>query len=228
MGRPLQRPPGRNSDSLSIFGDECLGTEAIVHSNLDLVDGTAVPRDGCAIVRNRGARAEVDVVVFRLCRPIVSKVEFEAGAYHPATAMTAGTEAIAYGSETENIGRADGRASLSDARRESPRTKRPIFGSEIASPAYFVISPGAAALQEDERSFPRISKTGCGRRYPVHIVLAGEQRRGKCTGGKSRGITATASAWARSLEIGGAQLALDAQHPVIDELVVVAKLSPAE
>src|SRR5579872_5080266 len=181
MGRPLQRPPGRNSDSLSIFGDECLGTEAIVHSNLDLVDGTAVPRDGCAIVRNRGARAEVDVVVFRLGRPVVSKVEFEAGAHHPATAMTAVAEAIAHGEVTN----------LREAGRKYPVSKRPIFGPEIASPAYLVVSPGAAGLCEDQHPLPRISDASRSRRDPVHVVLAGEPDRAKCTVGISICITAT-------------------------------------
>jgi hypothetical protein len=73
-----------------------LGREAVIHPNLDLVDDPAVPQSGRAIGSKGRARAEVDIIPFRLSRPIVSKVKLAAEAYQPAAAMTACAEAVGW------------------------------------------------------------------------------------------------------------------------------------
>ena len=55
--------------------------EAVIYSNLDLVDRATIPQESCAISGKRRVGAEVDVSYSRLCRPI--KVEFAADAYQP-------------------------------------------------------------------------------------------------------------------------------------------------
>src|SRR6266496_1509170 len=85
------------SQPQSVSGNDCCGTaEPVVHSDLDLADRAAVPQCGHAIARKRRAGAEIDVVVFRLGRPVPSKVELGAVANHPAATMTAGAEAVGY------------------------------------------------------------------------------------------------------------------------------------
>src|SRR5450759_4798321 len=79
----------------SVICNEHPGTaEAIIHANLDLAQRAAVPHVGHAIGRKRRAGPERDVVVFRLGRPVPSKVELGAVAKQPAASCTAGAEAV--------------------------------------------------------------------------------------------------------------------------------------
>src|SRR5579871_5144286 len=123
----------------------------VVHANLDLVDGPAVPEYGRTVVRKSGAGAEVDIIPLGLGRPIVSQVKFAAEADEPASPMTG---------RGKTVGRL---ICLVEAGGKDPWRKRAVVGSENARGVDIVVSPGATDLREYERPLPRISDAG-GRR----------------------------------------------------------------
>src|SRR5260370_34513290 len=165
----MSDPASRAQQRQSVSGnDRCRTAEPVVHSNLDLADCATVLQDGHAIVRKRRAGAEVDVIVFRLGRPVPSKVELGAVADQPTAAMTAGAEAIGW------------QAPLIQARTQ--RTSgghHSVDGAKNAADVHGVVGPGATSLYVIERSAPSVTEAGRGRCHPVHHDLTGEVGRGE-------------------------------------------------
>src|SRR5262245_47610503 len=77
----------------SVLGDNNSWRKTVVHANLDFADRRSCPQSCGAIRGESRATAEVDIIVFRLRRPVLAQIEFDTKTYSPAGPIAARAEA---------------------------------------------------------------------------------------------------------------------------------------
>src|SRR6185369_7346214 len=148
-----------------------------------------------------------------LGRPVLAQVELGAVADGPADAGARGAEARAVRKHHARLIEAESGGS----RRLQRRTLRIEAGRRHAA-----VFKRGATLAVEQGAAQGIADAGRRRGHPGGLVLQAKESRGHAGQGHLSARAATA------MDVGGADVAFEAENPVVGELVVVAELDAAD